>query len=66
MLKGAEPTLQNKRQAMFCSGFHKKFLEEMKIKIEHPEMNSYQRVAQCVRATNGFGEWELLHILVVQ
>ena len=44
---------------------NKKFIEDNKAKVEHPEMSTYQRIVQRVRAVNGFKEWDLLYKLVI-
>ena len=44
---------------------NKRFIDDNKIKVEHPEMSSYQRIVRRVRAINGFKEWPLLHKLVI-
>ena len=66
LLQGKPPTFKNKLGALNTPGVTKKFLDDNHVKIEHPEMNSYQRVVQRVRAINGFGEWNLLHKLVAE
>ncbi len=66
LLRGAPVTPKNKLAAIATAGVTKRFIDDNKIKISHPEMNSYQRVVQRVRAVNGFKEWDLLHHLVVE
>ena len=44
---------------------NKRFIDDNKIKVEHPEMSPYQRIVQRVRAINGFKEWPLLHKLAI-
>ena len=44
---------------------NKRFIDDNKIKVEHPEVSSCQRIVRRVRATNGFKEWPLLHKLVI-
>ena len=44
---------------------NKKFIEDNKVKVEHPDMSIYQRIVQRVRAVNGFKEWPLLYKLVI-
>jgi len=62
MLKGKEPTMENKLAVVSkTSGFTKQFIADNMITIEHPEMKSYQRVVQRVRAVVGFCAWEELH-----
>ena len=43
------------------TGVTKKFIDDNKISIDHPEMRTYQRVVQRVRAVVGFGCWDELH-----
>ena len=67
LLKDKPPTLENKLNVVTTtSGFNKKFIDDNKIQIEHPEMKSYQRVVQRVRAVVGFCAWEELHEVVLQ
>ena len=65
ILQGKEPSFKNKLEAIGGKGVNKRFIEEHKVKVEHPEMNTYQRIQQRVRAVNGFKEWDLLHKLVI-
>ena len=55
LLRGKEPTLAKKLVANAATtGFTKKFIDDNKIVIDHPEMKTYQRVIQRVRAVIGF------------
>jgi hypothetical protein len=66
LLKGAAPTFENKVAAVSTSGVTRKFLEEHKAQIVHPEMNSYKKVLSRVRAVAGFHEWDLVHKMIVE
>ena len=41
------------------------FIDDNKIKVEHPEMSPYQRIVQRVQAINALKEWPLVHKLVI-
>ena len=64
LLQGQEPSFKNKL-AVIGICVNKKFIEDNKAKVEHPEMSTYQRIVQRVRAVNGFKEWPLLYKLVI-
>ena len=67
LLRDKEPSMKNKLNVVAStSGFTKKYIEDHKIMIEHPEMKNYQRVVQRVRSVVGFSQWEQLHEVVVQ
>ena len=65
LLQGKEPSLKNKLAVIGGKGVNKRFIDDNKIKVEHPEMSSYQRIVQRVRAINGFKEWPLLYTRVI-
>ena len=60
MLKGNPPTFQNKLSAITSTGITKKFLDDKKIQIDHPEMKTYTRLVQRTRAVQGFELWDEL------
>ena len=64
LLQGQEPSFKNKL-AVIGICVNKKFIEDNKAKVEHPEMSTYQRIVQRVRVVNGFKEWPLLYKLVI-
>ena len=64
LLQGQDPSFKNKL-AVIGKVVNKKFLEDNMVKVEHPEMSTYQRIVQRVRAVNGFKEWPLLYKLVI-
>ena len=67
MLKGHAPTLKNKLVAITSTkGVNKKFLDEHRIQINHPEVKTYNKALLRIHAVQGFTAWELLHKLVVQ
>ena len=61
LLNNKPPTFHNKIEAMCTRGVTKRFLEDKKAKIMHPEMFNYLKVVMRVRAVNGFHEFELIH-----
>ena len=61
LLKGNPPTFQNKLSAITSTGITKKFLDDNKIQIDHPEMKTYTRIVQRTRAVLGFELWDELH-----
>ena len=65
LLQGKAPSLKDKLAAIGGTGVTKRFIDDNKIKVEHPEMSSYQRIVQRVRALNGSKQWPLLHKLVI-
>ena len=64
LLQGKPPTFKNKLVALQAKGVTKRFLDDKKAKICHPEMNSYAKVVLRVRAVNGFHEFKTLHELI--
>lgn len=66
LLKDKTPTFKNKLDAVLMQGVNKKFIEDKKAKIEHPEMSTYKKVMLRVRAVSGFHCWDLLHRKVVE
>ena len=61
LLQGKIPNLRTKVQALSAKGVTKRWLDDKKAKIEHPEMNTYNKVNLRVRAVLGFYEYEALH-----
>ena len=66
LLQDRPPTFLNKIDALCVKGVNKKFFDMQKVKIQHPEMNSYQRVVTRVRALIGFTAWDELHTQLVE
>ena len=64
LLQGQDPSFKNKLAAI-GKVVNKKFIEDNMVKVEHPAMSTYQRIVQRVRAVNGFKEWPLLYMLVI-
>ena len=61
LLLGKPATFKNRLAALCTKGVTKRFLEDKRAKINHPEMSTYAKVVLRVRAVLGFHEFHALH-----
>ena len=61
LLAGKPPTMRNKLSAVTANGVTKKWIDDNKVQVDHPELKTYQRIVQRVRACVGFSAWDELH-----
>ena len=66
LLQGKPPTFENKLSMMSKASVNKKFLENNKVMIKHPQLRVYKDIVLRVRAVRGFHELPLLHKLIIE
>jgi hypothetical protein len=66
LLQGKPATFQNKLNAVLTPGCNQRFFQDKKAGIYHPEMNTYKKIFNRVRAVRGFHHWPLFHSQIVE
>ena len=66
LLKKAQPSLKNKVKTILNFTITKQWLAQNHVKVQHPQLQTYDQIYLRVRAVLGFGEWELFHKLILE